>query len=115
MLRVDVPTVQAAAWAWRELRRLRQVLPQEGLQASARRPPPLPEGAARGVLGVAWLGRATCLERSIILQSWASAHGRDYDIVVGVDPAGSFRAHAWLEEFDGPQPEYLEITRKPAR
>jgi hypothetical protein len=112
---LDWPSLRAMWWAGRELRALRRVLPERGLHAAAGAPPALPASAVRGVRALAWMGRANCLERSLILQSWYAARGRRLDIVVGVDSSeDGFRAHAWVPEIDGPQPEYTVLTRKPA-
>ena len=113
--RLDPPTVRALWWSAGELRRLRRVLGPEGLEASVRHPPPLPSEAVRGVRFATTVGRATCLERSLILQRWFMDHGQPYEILVGVNPGGGeFTAHAWLDGYDGPQDEYTVLTRKPA-
>lgn len=44
------------------------------------------------------LCRATCLQSSLIRQSWYAQHGIPQDVVIGVAGAGdAFKAHAWLE------------------
>jgi Transglutaminase-like superfamily len=99
--RLDVPTLRAAWWATRAMRRLRRDLRQVGLHAQVPQPPALPEAAVRGVRGVAWLSHATCLERSLLMQRWLVAHGEAHDVLVGVGPsARDFEAHAWLEGYD---------------
>lgn len=45
--------------------------------------------------------RATCLERSFIVQRWLLSQGRKHDILVGV--AGGVQtlaAHAWVDSYD---------------
>jgi hypothetical protein len=100
--RGDVATLRAVLWSGRELRRLRRVLPHGGLgRVSLRRPPPLPDRAVRGVEALARARNATCLERSLILQSWLAARGREHEIVIGVaTPENGFHAHAWLQGYD---------------
>jgi Coenzyme PQQ synthesis protein D (PqqD)/Transglutaminase-like superfamily len=110
--------VSAAAWATRvrfkvgrELRRTRvdelelPLAPRLGLQAT------------RGVRVALFLTKATCLERSLVFQSWYAAHDIARDVVIGVSlPKRGFRAHAWLEEPGQlTEHEYTEITRLPAR
>lgn len=47
------------------------------------------------------LGRASCLERSLVLQCWLTAHGIEHDVLVGVaGGAASMEAHAWIEGYD---------------
>jgi hypothetical protein len=65
------------------------------------------------VLGVLRVRHATCLERSLILQSWLHSHGQAHDVVIGVRHAGSVQAHAWVEDVE-PSLDYLEIHRLPA-
>jgi hypothetical protein len=102
-------------WTAGELARLRKVLGPQGLEADVRHPPSLPVDAVRGVRVAAKLGRASCLERSLLLQRWYSDHGIAYDVLVGIDTTGGdFKAHAWLEGHDGPQDEYTVLTRRPA-
>lgn len=62
------------------------------------------------------LTRATCLERSVVLQQWYGAQGVARDVVIGVTaPRAGFRAHAWLEEPGKlTHTEFTEITRLPA-
>jgi hypothetical protein len=90
--------------------------------------PTLGLDATRGVNGVLKLSRATCLERSMVLQRWYADQGLARDVVIGVtSPRAGFRAHAWLEapadcgEPTGPvdpnKPhdcEFSEITRIPS-
>lgn len=69
----------------------------QGIEAGAT-PPALPPSARMAVLGVLQRTRASCLERSVILQAWDAAHGRPCDLIIGVTaPGGGFQAHAWLD------------------
>jgi hypothetical protein len=117
MSRVDLPTLRAAVWTLRALRRARRDLARRGL-AGARVPPPpqLPASARRGVLAVLRRRPNTCLERALVLQRWEAAHGAGADVVIGVQgPGDGFEAHAWLETMpDGPPEAYHEILRLPA-
>lgn len=69
--------------------------------------------ATRGVNGVLRLTRATCLQKSLVLQRWYADHGVERDLVIGVTSVRSgFRAHAWLEEpGQMTDPTYAEISR----
>jgi hypothetical protein len=81
-------------------------------------PPPLglERDSTRGVRVALAVTRATCLERSLVLQHWYAAHGVAVDVVIGVTPPRSgFRAHAWLEQPGRRNTsEFTEITRVPA-
>src|SRR5665811_997079 len=55
----------------------------------------------RGVEAALRRSRATCLERSLIVQRWLVAHGERHDVVVGVSGGSQFmEAHAWVESYD---------------
>jgi Transglutaminase-like superfamily len=99
---VNVPTLRAAWWTARSIRRLRDGLRTNGLEAELATPPPLPSSAVSGVTATARCMRATCLERSLLLQKWLLAHGQPHTLVIGVPAPGDkpFIAHAWLEGHD---------------
>jgi hypothetical protein len=60
------------------------------------------------------LRRATCLERSVVLQAWDAHHGRPREVVIGVARTGSsIGAHAWLAGEDAANRDFREITRIP--
>lgn len=89
---------EALLWARREHRRLAGTLTEDGVRASVLGPPPLaPFAATRLVCAVLRVRRATCLERSLILQAWLAAHGMRRDVVIGVRRDGDVKAHAWLD------------------
>lgn len=45
--------------------------------------------------------RATCLERSLVVQAWLLASGEPHDLVIGVRRLhGRVIAHAWLDHED---------------
>ena len=107
---MDLPTLRAAVWAWRALRRAERDLARHGLEGARVAPPPrLPASAGRGVVAVLRRRPNTCLERALVLQRWLAAHGEPRVVVIGVTAAQDFRAHAWL---DGePAPGFHEIAR----
>jgi hypothetical protein len=97
---LDPRTAAAAAWAVLQLRRVRRVLPTTELAEVRIGHPPrrLPVGARRVVVAVLRRRHATCLQQSLILQTWDRAHGVARAVVIGVTaPAAGFRAHAWLD------------------
>ena len=62
------------------------------------------------MLAVLRIGRASCLERSLVLQRWLAAHEEPRDVVIGVAPPSTgFAAHAWLE--GEPTRGYHEVAR----
>jgi hypothetical protein len=82
-------------------------------------PPVLPPHSERGVRAVLRRRRATCLERSLVLQQWLVARGDPRDLVIGViGPSDGFKAHAWLDGEDDRHPgtaPFRELTRIAAR
>jgi hypothetical protein len=113
----DLPTLRAAVWAVRALRRTRRALKRERVTDVAVAPPPaLPRSAGRGVRAVIRRTDPTCLERALVLQAWGIAQGEARDVVIGVNGTGDrFAAHAWLEgEPDGERGAYSELMRVPA-
>jgi hypothetical protein len=116
-VRLDLPTLRAAAWAVRALRRARRDLARHGLEGARVSPPPsLPAHARRGVLAVIRRRPNTCLERALVLQRWEAAHGAGADVVIGVPGrCEDFVAHAWLESMpDAQVGGYHELLRIPA-
>ena len=98
-MRADVPTLRAALWANFALQRLRRDLRRSHLAEVQVRPPRFvsPE-ATRGVTGLLRRRKATCLERSLVLQRWYAAQGIPRTVIIGVRaPSEGFAAHAWLE------------------
>lgn len=103
----------AVLWAERMLRRARAQLPSRGLKTEIDPPPFASDGLTVAVAGWLRLRRATCLERSLIVQQWLLALGRPHDVLIGV--AGGRApavAHAWLEGEDGRG--YAVIAQVPA-
>lgn len=99
---VDISTLRAAWWTARSVRKLRVDLRHSGLAAVLDPPPPLPAASVRGVTATSHWLRATCLERSLLLQKWLFIHGSSHTLVIGVPAPGehAFIAHAWLEGHD---------------
>jgi hypothetical protein len=106
----DIATLRAAWWTDRALRRVRADL-RDGELREVRLPAPprLPAGAERGVRAV--LRRASCLERSLVLQRWLAAHGDARDVVIGTTGPAGFQAHAWLDGDD--DAGFVELARLP--
>jgi transglutaminase superfamily protein len=110
-----VHDVRIAVWATRELRRLRGALARDGVRVRVSRPPRrMSRNSGRVVLFAARLGRASCLERSLLRQAWLRGRGRDLDVVIGVRSAEEFEAHAWIDG-DPDGVDYAEIHRIPSR
>lgn len=93
--------VRVTWWAHRALRRVRRDLPRRGLEASAEPPSALSLTSTSRVEGVLRVERATCLERSLVLQRWLRSHDHEHAVVIGVvAPGEDFAAHAWLQGYD---------------
>ncbi|WP_233491204.1 lasso peptide biosynthesis B2 protein [Blastococcus sp. TBT05-19] len=101
-------------WAWTNVRRASRALARDGIQATIPPPPALPAGARRGVEAVLRRASPTCLERSLVLQTWLAAHGVPCEIIIGVAKEGAeVKAHAWLdiEAGDHVARKYTELHR----
>jgi hypothetical protein len=110
----DIADARAAWWAWRALRTARARL-REGEVRGVRvpSPPAVDASGARAVRLVLNASRASCLERSLVLQRWLAAHGVARDVIVGTEGARSgFAAHAWIDgEPQPPGRSYVELIR----
>lgn len=96
-----LPTLRAAGWGLRALRQLRRELPGNGLTVRVMAPPAVPSASLRGIELALRMRRATCLERSLVVQRWLLARGREHDVVVGVaGGAEALDAHAWIDRYD---------------
>ncbi len=116
--RLDVPTLRAAWWTHRALRRVRSSLQAAGLGYEPAPPPPdLPPDAGRGVRAILRRETSTCLERALVLQRWHAAQGSPRDVIIAVKgPTVDFAAHAWLDgEPDGDVSRFAELMRLPPR
>jgi hypothetical protein len=98
-----------AAWAATAHLRTRSRLRKWGTGAIAPTAPRLIGAAGAGVAWWLTVSHASCLERSLVLQSWvATRTGEAPDVVIGVR-RGPFGAHAWL---DGEDTEgHIEVRR----
>jgi hypothetical protein len=96
-----LPTIRGAGWAVLALHRLRREIPSEGLDVRVRAPRTASPRGVRGVEAALRLRRATCLERSLIVQRWLMTSGSPHDVLVGVNgDAQSMEAHAWIDRYD---------------
>jgi hypothetical protein len=105
-----------AVWAWRALRSLRRDLKVVGLEAKVAAPPRsvVSRAGDKGVRAVLTVGRATCLERALIVQRLLAQAGRPHEVAIGVNGSEqSFEAHAWVVGHDAPeeQAKYTVLTR----
>jgi len=109
-------SLATSGWALVQLRRVRGALVAGSPASVVVSLPPrvLPGRTRRAAVVALRLGRATCLQRALILQTWDRAHGRDRAVVIGVTPPShGFRAHAWLDGDDGcdGDPGFHELLR----
>jgi hypothetical protein len=115
-VRHPLATVAGARHALRGLRAVRRDLPARGLETRAPSPPALSLPGVRGGRVALRLARATCLERSLVLQALLAARGERHVMVVGVaQPGADAKAHAWLADYDpvSSHAGYSVITRVP--
>ncbi len=105
----------AAFWAFRALRHARRELVAVGVRYSLDLP--MSSGEGQGAVELALrLGRASCLERAVVLQAWGASRGQEHEVVVGVVSVdGEVRAHAWLDGEGAANLGYRELIRLPAR
>ncbi len=116
LAKVDVPTLRAAWWTVRALRRARSGLRSDGLaRVDLPAVPAVGDEAQRGVAAVLRRCSNTCLEQATVRQAWHAAHGRHRDVIIGVKaPKEDFGAHAWLEGDPPSAAEgFSELTRRP--
>jgi hypothetical protein len=106
-----IRTLRAAWWTDRALRRARAVL-RDGELRAVKLPAP-PRGGERGVYAVLRRREPSCLERSLVLQRWLTAHGDPRDVVIGTTGTAGFAAHAWLDGEEAGVDRFTEITRLP--
>ncbi len=108
--------VRAAWWTFGAIRLVRRQLADGGVAALSLAPPDLPYEGKGGVRFALRLGTRNCLVGAAVRQAWCLAHGRSYDLVIGVKPpAQGFKAHAWLSgDPPGAARGFIELTRRPA-
>jgi hypothetical protein len=114
--RGSLPNVVAGVWSFVALSRLRRELPGLGTSATVLAPPRILVAGLPGVYAVLRRRKATCLERSLVLQRWLASQGRPTEVVIGVSaPGEAFAAHAWLADygFDPESIRYKELMRLP--
>jgi hypothetical protein len=104
-----------AAWAVPAVAVTKRRLARHGTRTRAPRAPRLGQGSLRGVMAVIGRLEPTCLERSLVLQSYLRAQGVEREVVIGVRTGtDGFAAHAWLAgEEEGYGAGYEEIHRLP--
>ena len=103
--------VATARWTAAQHRQLQRTLPRGGTGGPLA-PPPARMSArnVRIVLAALRVRRASCLERSLVLQAWLAGHGDRRDVVIGVRHEDSLLAHAWVDGLeDGSR--YVELHR----
>ncbi|MFT4034182.1 MAG: lasso peptide biosynthesis B2 protein [Patulibacter sp.] len=110
-------SLASGLWAWRSVRYLRAgAARQQGVEAQLEASPVT--GSLRGIRAVNLVlraTRATCMERSLVVQRFLADRGARHDVVVGVRRGadGAFAAHAWLDGTgDDSGHEYAEIRRR---
>ena len=113
---VDGLSLTAAVWAWRTHRDVRKQLRCNGLTGLVvRAPRSVRDRDRRAMRAVLRALRATCLERSLLLQRFDATAGRPRDLIIAVSaPGNGFRAHAWLDGDRQPDRTLHEITRRAA-
>jgi hypothetical protein len=106
--------IRAARWAVKAHQSVSTSLQIDGLAVRVFPPPlGLPVSETKIVVLTLRARRATCLERSLVLQEWLRDHGRPHDVVIGVRQDDRTTAHAWV---DGVEPSlgFLELHRVPS-
>lgn len=106
-------------WAHAQYSALGRTLGPDGLNAEVAPPPTVARGSLRGAQAFLELRRATCLERSLIIQAWFAANGAALDVIIGVRRThvqGGAQAHAWVDRYDADcSKDFAEIRRVSAR
>jgi hypothetical protein len=93
----------AVLWTELALRRVQRELRDRHI--TARVPPAALVSPLATVAASGWLRarRASCLERSLIMQRWLFAAGEPHDVLIGVASSRSpISAHAWLDHEAAP-------------
>jgi hypothetical protein len=100
------------AWCCRQVRRQ---IRRRGIDLIRLPAPTRSAGQERHIaVGVLRRMRATCLERSLVLQRWDAGQRLSRDLVIGVTaPSRGFHAHAWLDGDPDAVPEMVVILRRP--
>lgn len=111
--------MRGAWWASRAVQEIRAEVRAAGLNVPVPAPATTARGSLRGARVALRLRRASCLERSLVVQRWWASRGIALDVIVGVrHPSAAGRgplAHAWVERWDDDwSPTFAEIRRIPA-
>lgn len=103
----------ADRWGLDALTTVRRQLAQGGLD-QVELPEPDRSLTGRALDRVLDRQSASCLERALIRQRFAAAHGRERELVIGVSPPGEhFHAHAWLAGDEQRDEDLHELLRRP--
>lgn len=115
--RLDPAFLGGAAWATGALALVRwRLRHRSAVEVRAPVAPALGERGGRGVAAALRRREATCLERSLVHQSWLGRLGHHTDVAVGVRPdAGGYAFHAWIPGMDEQEGLYTELSRIPPR
>jgi hypothetical protein len=99
MWRLRPVVILGAGWATIAVWLARRRLARDGVRARVPWPVGLPNSSSAGVAGVLNRLSPTCLERSLVAQTWRAAHGDPRDLVIGIPVTGmkDGNAHAWLD------------------
>lgn len=120
---VSVPgRVRRAVAGWRWARRsvavIRADVRRDGLDVAVPPPGVTGPGSLKGARAALRLERASCLERSLVIQRWWSSNDIALDVIIGVrHPTRHDGApgHAWVEYYDEDcSDRFAEIRRVPA-
>ncbi|MDQ8046077.1 MAG: lasso peptide biosynthesis protein [Solirubrobacteraceae bacterium] len=102
-------------WARSAVAAMRRQVRTDGLDVTVIAPTSVAPGTLRGARIALRLDRASCLERSLVIQRWWAANGVSLDVIVGVRhprlTEGDL-AHAWVDRYDADcSDRYPEIRR----
>ena len=106
-----------AGWQWarRSVASIRSDVRRDGLEVAVPPPPTTAPGSLRGARVALRVQRASCLERSLVIQRWWASNDVALDVIVGVrHPTrhDGAPAHAWVEHFDADcSDRFAEIRR----
>lgn len=102
-------------WGARALRAVRRDVRDDGVGVAVPVPPLTARGSLRGARIALRVRRASCLERSLVVQRWWASRGVPLDVIVGVrhpDRSDGPLAHAWVDRWDEDWSDrYAEIRR----
>jgi transglutaminase superfamily protein len=107
--------MRVALWSAWCCRRVRWQLSHGGIDLIRLSAPPRPADRDRRIaVAVLRRTRASCLERSLVLQRWHAGQRISRVLLIGVTaPSRGFHAHAWLEGDPDGVPGMVVILRRP--